>query len=130
VHRSGGAGEGVEGDDEGGGEEYGYHQIGEGARRHILRGMVASRVGIFSFVPYGGGGVVVSSGLPRSSPKTPTQSGERSKRGWAGLLLRYLIPSQLPGSATPHAFLSSQSRCHTGPMCHQTRMSDSFATSI
>jgi hypothetical protein len=45
VHRSGGAGEGVEGDDEGGGEEYGYHQIGEGARRHILRGMVASRGG-------------------------------------------------------------------------------------
>nr|CDM80691.1 unnamed protein product [Triticum aestivum] len=97
VHRSGGAGEGAEEDDGDDGEEKrDYHQIGEGARRHIRavggRLLLLPRRRSASSSP--------PAGLSELA-KTPTQSGERSKRGWDGLLRRYLIPSRCPCSCPP-----------------------------
>ena len=79
MHRSGGAGEGVEeddGDDGGGGEEQrDYHQIGEGARRHIRV------VGRLLLLPRRRSSP--PAGLPELA-KTPTQSGERSEERRVG----------------------------------------------
>lgn len=99
VHRSAGADEGEEdgcGDD-GADEEHDYHQIGEGARRHI-------RVLVLVLPRPSSPTAARSSSSPPAShalAKTPTQNGERSKRGWARLLRRYLIPSHSSTHSSP-----------------------------